>query len=148
MSGADGDFAQLLYKLLIMENIKSVKEVAAELDMKEQALYGRLYGRVRFSIEEVKAILAILEDIRIADYFLSGSPFVAVERSSHEADESETVRSRATSTMFDITDLLREVEKSLIDDGRIDHIEKIQIEKRLTEAERSLTSLRKCLQDV
>jgi hypothetical protein len=139
-------FAQLLYQLLIVEKIKTVGEVAAALDLKEQALYSRLYGRVRFSAEEGRDLLRLLGDVRIADFFLTGSPYVAVERAAApESPESGEVRTRATSTMFDVTDLMREVEVALSDDGRIDHREKARIEKRLFEAERSLSALRQCI---
>jgi hypothetical protein len=149
MSDAGKEFAQLLYTLLIVEEVKSVKQVAAHLGIKEQSLYSRLYGRVRFSVEEAKAILEFLNDMRIADYFLENSPFVAVARVPESDQEAgEGVRIQTSSTLFDVADLMREVETSLCDDGRIDHREKIRIEKRLMEAERSLSALRRTLQDV
>lgn len=142
-------FAQLLYTLLVVEEVKSVKEVAAALGLKDQALYARLYGRVRLSVEEARQILRLLGDVRVADYFLNGSPYVAVDRHEEtEPMEAEHVRNRATTTMFDVTDVLKEVERSLADDGRIDHREKLQIQKRLQEAERSLTALRHSLSQV
>ncbi|MGF1456683.1 MAG: phage regulatory CII family protein [Alphaproteobacteria bacterium] len=148
MSDQGKDFATLLYKLLIVEEVKSVKQVAAALGMKEQSLYSRLYGRVRFSVEETRDILRIIEDVRVADFMLSGSPFVAVSRSENAESDAEGVRNQASSTLFDVTDLMREVEVSLSDDGRIDHREKIKIEERLQEAERSLTALRKTIKDL
>jgi len=149
MAESPREFASLLYQLLIVEEVKTVKETAAALDMKEQSLYSRLYGRVRFSAEEAKAILHFLKDVRVADFFLSGSPFVAVSRAPDAEDQShENVRNQASSTLFDVTDLMREVETSLSDDGRIDHREKARIQARLIEAERSLTALRKCIQDL
>ncbi len=143
MSDQGKSFATLLYKLLIVEEVQSVKQVAAALGMKEQSLYSRLYGRVRFSVEESRDILRILSDVRVADFMLDGSDFVAVSRSEEHASEGEGVRNQASSTLFDVTDLMREVEVSLSDDGRIDHREKVKIEERLLEAERSLTALRK-----
>lgn len=148
MATGPKEFATLLYKLLIVEEVKSVKQVAAELGMKEQSLYSRLYGRVRFSVEEAHRILQILGDVRIADFFLEETPFVAVDRSVEVEQESKDVRTRASSTLFDVTDLMREVEVSLSDDGRIDHREKIKIEDRLVEAERSLTALRKTIRSL
>lgn len=146
---SDGnDFATLLYKLLIVEEVRSVKQVAADLGMKEQSLYSRLYGRVRFSVEEARKILCQLQDVRIADFFLEESPFMAIERTQEDGQGSEAVRTRASSTLFDVTDVMREVERSLSDDGRIDHLEKIRIEERLVEAERSLSTLRKSIQDL
>ncbi|MBN4046394.1 hypothetical protein JYU02_00160 [bacterium AH-315-P15] len=146
MADNSTEFASLLYQLLIAEEVKAVKEVAAELGLKEQALYARLYGRVRFSVEEARRILAYLGDVRIADHLLGGTEYVAIKRQTlNEEDKSEGVREGATSTLFDVTDLMREVEGALSDDGRIDHREKIDIEKRLHEAERSLTALRNAL---
>ncbi len=142
-------FATLLYKLLIVDEVKSVKQVAAAMGMKEQSLYSRLYGRVRFSVEEAHRVLCILGDVRVADFFLEDSPFVAVTRSKEEECQNpETVRTQASSTLFDVTDLMREVESSLSDDGRIDHREKVKIEERLLEAERSLTTLRRTIQEL
>lgn len=148
MVDASKEFASLLYRLLIVEEIMTVKQVAGSLDMKEQSLYSRLYGRVRFSVEEARRILCILSDVRVADHLLEGSPFVAVKRAPEQEDGSGNVRVQASSTLFDVTDLMREVETSLSDDGRIDHREKIKIEERLLEAERSLTALRKAIQDL
>ncbi len=144
MADEQDEFASLLYQLLIVEEVKSVKEAAAELGLKEQALYARLYGRVRLSVEEGRQLLKYLQDVRIADHLLAGSEFVAVKRTdlSEEEHKSAGVREGATTTLFDVTDLMREVEVALSDDGRIDHREKIDIEKRLHEAERSLTALR------
>lgn len=141
------EFASLLYQLLIVEEVKSVKEAAAELGLKEQALYARLYGRVRLSVEEARKLLRYLGDVRIADHLLAGSDYVAVKRSdvAEEERRSAGVREGATTTLFDVTDLMREVEVALSDDGRIDHREKIDIEKRVHEAERSLTALRNAL---
>ncbi len=148
MSESGKDFATLLYKLLIVEEVQSVKQVASALGMKEQSLYSRLYGRVRFSVEEARQILIILGDVRIADYFLEGTPYVAIARTAQTEQAAEDVRSQASTTLFDVTDLMREVEKSLSDDGRIDHREKVRIEERLQEAERSLTALRQVVQDI
>jgi len=149
MAEQQSEFASLLYQLLIVEEVKAVKEVAAELGLKEQALYARLYGRVRFSVEEARAILAYLGDTRVADHLLEGSAFVAIHRTELDDEKtSEGVREGATTTLFDVTDLMREVETALSDDGRIDHREKIDIEKRLHEAERSLTALRNALKGI
>ncbi len=149
MTGMHKEFASLLYTLLIVEEVKTVKQVAAHLGMKEQSLYSRLYGRVRFSVEEAKAVLGYLNDVRVADFFLDGSPFVAVGRvPESEQMAAEGVRTQTSSTLFDVADLMREVETSLCDDGRIDHREKARIQKRLMEAERSLSALRRTLQDV
>ncbi len=146
MADNSTEFASLMYQLLIAEEVKAVKEVAAELGLKEQALYARLYGRVRFSVEEARLILAYLGDVRVADHLLEGSAYVAIARSDkHDGEKSDGVREGATSTLFDVTDLMKEVEGALSDDGRIDHREKIDIEKRLHEAERSLTALRNAL---
>ncbi len=148
MGDTNKDFATLLYKLLIVEDVQSVKQVAAALGMKEQSLYSRLYGRVRFSVEEARQVLRILNDVRVADYFLEDSPFVAVERAEGVERAAEDVRSQASTTLFDVTDLMREVEISLSDDGRIDHREKVRIEERLQEAERSLTALRNTVKSI
>ncbi len=149
MADTSTEFASLLYQLLVVEEVKAVKEVAAELGLKEQALYARLYGRVRFSVEEGRRILAYLGDVRVADHLLEGTRFLAIERKDQDdSHKSEGVREGATSTLFDVTDLMREVEGALSDDGRIDHREKIDIEKRLHEAERSLTALRNSLKSL
>ncbi len=144
MADEQDEFAALLYQLLIVEEVKTVKEAAAELGLKEQALYARLYGRVRLSVEEARKLLKYLGDVRIADHLLVGSGYVATKRTelTEEEHKSAGVREGATTTLFDVTDLMREVEVALSDDGRIDHREKIDIEKRLHEAERSLTALR------
>ena len=149
MEAYDKDFAHLLYTLLIVEEVQSVKEVAAELGLKEQALYARLYGRVRISVGEARRLIEILNDSRIPDFLFKESQFVAINRQPCDtAGGSENVRTQATSTMFDVTDVLREVEISLADDGRIDHQEKARIQQRMAEAERSLAALRHTLGEI
>ncbi len=140
-------FTSLVYTILIAEERGSVKDVAAMLGLKEQSLYSRIYGRVRFSADEARELLRAVPDSRLADYLLDGTAFTAVLRDDiAPGDHAETARIQAERTVLHASDVMREVAESLADDGRIDHIEQARIEERIVEAMRALNALKKLLE--
>ena len=76
---SSSEFTNLVYTLLIAEERGSVKDVAATLGLKEQSLYSRIYGRVRFSADEARALLRAVPDSRLADYLLDGTAFTVTD---------------------------------------------------------------------
>ena len=147
MAGKSSEFTNLVYTLLIAEERGSVKDVAASLGLKEQSLYSRIYGRVRFSADEARELLRAVTDSRLADYLLDGTAFTAVPRHDvGEGDQAESARIQAERTVLHASDVMREVAESLADDGRIDHIEQARIEERIVEAMRALNALKKLLE--
>ncbi len=147
MAGKSSEFTNLVYTLLIAEERGSVKDVAASLGLKEQSLYSRIYGRVRFSADEARELLRAVTDSRLADYLLDGTAFTAVPRDDvGQGDQAESARIQAERTVLHASDVMREVAESLADDGRIDHIEQARIEERIVEAMRALNALKKLLE--
>ena len=136
------DFADLVYTVLIVEKKWPLKEVADRMEMQYATLHARLHQRVMFSPEEIRALIHAAPDVRFIAYFLDDSRFVAVDRTVLQGDSlAETVHLGATRTVIEATDVLRVVEKSL-QDGHIDHRERLRIQKEIADAERALAALR------
>ena len=141
------DFANLVYTVLIVEKKWPLKEVAERMDMQYATLHARLHQRVMFSPEEIKALIHAAPDVRFISYFLEGSQFVAVDKTVLEGGSvPESIHLGATRTVIEATDVLRVVEKS-IEDGHIDHRERLRIQKEIADAERALAALRHRLDD-
>ena len=119
-----------------------LKEIAARIDMNYHTLYSRVDGTVAVRPEEVKRLILTTGDIRIAQWLLEGTPFMAVERpdTDIESGKSEGIRrlhKSATGAVIEVVELMREIE-----DNKIDHINLAEIEEALTSAEEALGSLR------
>lgn len=140
------DFADLVYTVLIAEKRVTIEDVAAELGMKYATLYARVHQRVPFSADEIRDLMRVVPDIRFANYFLDGSPYIAAERDTSSAPASETIHRGATSTVLEAADILRVVEEGL-QDQKLDHRDKIEIMEEIQEAEQALAALRTRLTD-
>lgn len=145
--GKKSAFADLVYTVLVAEKKWPLKDVAEAMGMLYATLHARLHGRVAFNPEEIRALIAAAPDIRLAAYFLEGTPFIAIDGGAEPIDGSpESVHLGATRTVLEAADVLRAVEKSL-DDNHIDHRDKARIGKEITEAERALATLRHRLEE-
>ena len=139
--GLDG-FAELAHRVLVHERGWSLQEVAEKMGMKYHTLYARLRGRVSFTPEEVRALLRIVPDARLANYLLEGTPFIAVDRFVGQGGPSDAdVHRGATRSVLEASDVLRAVEIGLLD-KKIDHQDRQKISAEISEAERALASLR------
>lgn len=143
------DFAALVYKILVIEKKPTLETVAEKLEMKYSTLYARVNARVPFSAEEINRLIAIVDDKRLCDFLLRGTGFIAVERIDEidDVDPLESVRSGATASLLEASDVLREVELGL-SDQRIDHRDRTRIEAEIDDAERALAGLRLVLKDI
>jgi hypothetical protein len=138
--------AQLLNKIFIAEENPPLKEIAARIDMNYHTLYSRVDGTVAVRPQEVKHLLLATGDIRIAQWLLEGTPFMAVERpdADIESGKGEGIRrlhKSATGAVIEVVELMSEIEDA-ISDNKIDHIDLAEIEQALTDAEEALGSLR------
>ena len=132
--------------MLIAEKKWPLKDVAKRMGMQYATLHARLHQRVVFSPEEVRDLIGAAPDIRLIEFFLDDTPFIAVDRTAlPEGSEIETLHLGATRTVLEAADVLRAVETAL-DDARIDHRERAKIGKEIAEAEHALAALRSRLE--
>jgi len=145
------EFSDLVYRILVSEKVVSMKEAAADMDMNYDTLYARVHKRVRFGPEEVRQLIRVIKDPRLAEFVLEGTPFIAAERSIHEdkpedkpedkAATNAAVHDSASVTTIEAAHILEEVMRSL-SDHILDHGEKIRISEEITETERALATLK------
>ena len=142
------DFAALIYKVLVVEKKLTLEQAADRLGMKYSTLYARVNARVPFSAEEINLLIKFVDDKRLCDWLLRGTGFIAVERNDEIDDDDlhESVRSGATASLLEASDVLREVELGLAD-HKIDHRDKIRIEAEIDDAERALAALREKMKE-
>lgn len=142
MAQASGaTFAELAHRILVHERGWSLQEVAEKMGMKYHTLYARLRGRVSFTPEEVRALLTIVPDARLANFLLESTPFIAVDRALVDSKSDTDVHRGATKSVLEASDVLRAVEQGLIDQ-KIDHVDRARIVQEINEAERALAALR------
>ena len=77
---SSGEFAVLLRRLLVIERVRPVREVATALGMTYSSFHARLHGRVAFRPEEITRVLRIVPDMRLLDCLLLDTGFLAVAR--------------------------------------------------------------------
>jgi transcriptional regulator with XRE-family HTH domain len=142
MAQASGaTFAELAHRILVHERGWSLQEVAEKMGMKYHTLYARLRGRVSFTPEEVRALLMIVPDARLANFLLENTPFIAVDRALVDSKSDVDVHRGATKSVLEVSDVLRAVEAGLVDQ-KIDHVDRARIVQEINEAERALAALR------
>ena len=141
--GTGGTFADLAHRILVHERGWSLQDVAEKMGMKYHTLYARLRGRVSFTPEEVRSLLAIVPDARLANFLLEGTPFIAVDRMMAQGSPGTEgdVHRGATRSVLEASDVLRAVENSL-QDAKIDHQDRARIVAEINDAERALAALR------
>lgn len=139
--GNGASFAELAHRLLVHERGWSLQEVAERMGMKYHTLYARLRGRVSFTPEEIRSLLAIVPDARLANFLLEGTPFIAVDRMAAQPSSPGDLHRSATRSVLEVSDVLRAVELGLAD-MKIDHQDKVRIAQELNDAERALAALR------
>lgn len=144
MSDRGKEFAELVHTLVSSEERGFIDNLAAKMGMDYDTFYARLINRVRFSAEEIRKLLSVFPDPRIAAYFLESSPFMIAERNM-AGDEGpgchKEVQQSTNTNVIEAADILKEVDRALTD-GKIDHLDKIRINTEIDEAERALATLR------
>ena len=143
------EFSQLVYTILVTEKNPSLGDVASKLGMKYDTLYSRVHGRVAFRPEEVRQLIRIVDDHRLAAHFLDGTRFMAVDRPDEDIADPAAGKSVGNQrlyrcagwTVIEVTELLKEIGEA-IDDDKVDHVDLAEITDALEDAERALGSLR------
>lgn len=141
------DFQSLLYTLLILEKIRPVKQVAADLDLKYDAFYARVQGKTPFRIEEVRRLLQVIPDDRLAAFLLDGTPYLAAPRPQYDpgappAEPTHTgLRWTVADVMVQVSEIIKEIDQSF-EDAKLDHRDRRRIAEAIADAEQSLGTLR------
>ena len=138
-------FRGLLHRLLTREQVAGVADVARGLGLSYASFYARLRGRASFRPEELRRVLALVPDRRLADHLLADSPFIAVPRTDVPATAAPgEPMSDALSALEQVTTLMRELDAAERA-GRLGRARRERIERSVHEAERSLATLRRRL---
>jgi DNA gyrase/topoisomerase IV subunit A len=142
----DYEFARLVYQLVIVEKSKNLTEIATALNLNYDAMHSRVNNRVHFKPGEIREILKILPDSRLVMHFLKETPFVIAERADPDPEtDSEDVMSLTHRSLFQIVEVLKKVRESL-DDGLIDHRERLQLLGDIETTEIALASLKEAVE--
>lgn len=139
------DFAQLAHKLIIIEKVRTAENVARDIGLNYDTLYARLNQRVAFRPTECRALIASLEDIRLASTLLDGTPFMPADRPTETEGEGGVVE-LTHQVVIQVSGILRAVSQGL-KDKRLDHRDRAKVLEETIEAESMLASLRMLLED-
>ena len=144
------DFADIVYTLLVVEKLKRVEDVADAIGLSYASLHARLINRTAFSADEIRAIILLLQDVRLVEYFLEDTNYIPVLRevergegngSSASAVNLSIVQREASRVVIDASDVLEFVDAGVAG-GRIDHrIARLAL-GAIKATERALASLR------
>ncbi|MEP1340605.1 MAG: phage regulatory CII family protein [Ekhidna sp.] len=143
-------FSEILYQILVSEKKMQVKELAPKIGIREPTFYARLRGHGTFSPKEVKAILHELPDMRLINWFLSGTRFIPVDRIDANPQIEGTVeslRKTALLMLIEASEAANQIEVALAD-NRIDYKEAKLIRSDLETAERAIAALREHVRQV
>ena len=79
-------FAALLRQILVIEQNRKLKDVAAEVGLSSRNFYGRVTGRIQFTPEEVNRVLRAVPDPRLGEWLLAQSGLTCIARTEAAAD--------------------------------------------------------------
>ena len=134
-------FVELAHRILVNDCERTLKDVADHLGMPYHTFYARLRGRAAFTPEDLRQLIAVVQDPRLPNHLLQGTGFVAVEQADAGDQVFDDLHRGATRSVIEATDVLRTVERSLAN-NQINHIDRINIRREIDEAERALAALR------
>jgi len=118
-------------------------EVAKRMGMLYNTFYSRINGRVVFSPEEVRDLVAAAPDRRFLEYLVDGTPFCielrAVEEMTHANPGTEAFHKLSCACG------LLESAKSLLDETEDAIVDRVALCGAVERSKRVLTDLRRCL---
>jgi hypothetical protein len=135
------EFAELVHHVLFGGNTFSPKAIASAMGISYDTLYARARNEVMLSADEIRALISVAPDVRLVNYLLRGTNFVAADRIGADETDNELIHRGATRIVIEATDVLEAVERAL-GDARIDHRDALGIVAEIEAAERALASLR------
>lgn len=139
-------FSELVYRLLMIEKIASLEDVAEALGMSYHSLHARLHNKTLFSADEINGLIKTLGNADIVDFLLDGSGLMAFERQNTVSPANgDSIFKRTSHLAIETANVLEAVEIAMSDD-RIDHRDAIQIQKEIVDVERALATIRHALE--
>lgn len=139
------DFADLIYRLLVVEKRQPLEAVAEQMGLSYHSLHARVHCKILFSVDEARRILEILGSSEVADYLLGESGLIGVQREGQpETMGGDNLYRRSNHLAIETADVLAAVEEALKDD-KLDHRDRMAIQDEILDAERSLATLRAAL---
>lgn len=139
------DFANTLHRLLVVDRIRPLRDVATASGFSYPALYARMTGRVPFSADEIRRVLLEVPDIRLVDALLSGTCFAGFVRAPLSGGSSKRgAVGTAMHAMQQVARIAGEV-AALVEDDALDAEAQDRLGQQILEAERSLAILRQSL---
>ena len=140
--GRGRDFSDLAYNILINDKSVSLKEVAQEMDLSYASLHARIHNKVLFSADEIRLLIRLTPTNVLADYLLEPSGMIAVSRETvDDDDDADSIFRRFNHLAIETGNVLEAVEAAMVD-NKLDHRDKVHINAKIIEAERSLASLK------
>lgn len=138
-------FFEIARRILIVEKVRPLRDVAHDMGMEYATLYSRVTGRSPFKPEEMTALIRHVPDIRLVDSLLNGTDFIAVDRIPENGwgNASEAMSAALKSTQ-QLIEVLLQLHFSKID-GAAPVAARHDIEAHVIEAERSLARLKLAL---
>ncbi|HTP77041.1 MAG TPA: phage regulatory CII family protein [Rhizomicrobium sp.] len=138
-------FWEIARQLLVVEKVRPLGDVAQSVGMEYATLYSRVNGRTPFRLDEARALLVEVPDVRLADALLQGTSFMAVERLDElgwgkPTDAIESALQSAREMLEILTDI-----NTATASRRLDKASRTHIEQHLHEAERALARLKLAL---
>ncbi|WP_417843805.1 phage regulatory CII family protein [Thalassospira sp.] len=128
-----------------------IQKAADFFEKNYQAFYSRLArGRVVFSADEIRQLVAFTQRRELVDYLLADTGFLAVKKFNAPSNINQDGKNYAThdeiqhgakSNVYIAAEILQEVDRALID-HKIDHQDKLRILEDVHKAEVALASLR------
>jgi hypothetical protein len=115
-------------------------EIAGRMGLAYNTFYSRINGRVVFSPEEVRTLIAAAPDRRFAEYFLEDSPFKLSLR--EPGDIAETSRDAKILTLLTMAAGVLEAAQTLAKDADHSASDEPAFDHALDRSERALDALR------
>jgi hypothetical protein len=139
------EFADIAYTVLVVEKKPGVETVAAALGMTYAVLHSRLINRTCFSADEINALVRAVPDVRLVNYLLKETGFIAADRPSPETADIDgapvDLQRSATRVVVNATGIL-EVVDAVLAGGGIDHRREALVHREIDATERALATLR------
>ena len=133
-------FRRLVHEALSATDHGAMTEIARRMGLAYNTFYSRIKGRVVFSPEEVRALIAAAPDRRFAEYFLEDSPFKLTLR--EPGDVAETSRDAKVLALLTMAAGVLEAAHALAKDADHSTSDEAAFDQALDRSERALGALR------
>lgn len=142
-SGGD-EFAALVRQILVVEKRQSIRDVAAALGMEYANFHARVCGRVCFKAAEISQLIHAVPDLRLCDFLLRNTPYLAVQRPRQAEASNESALHAAIRLASECLATIEQITDSLME-GQLDPVGYDRLLTHVGEAERAVGNLRAAL---